>query len=222
MVNMINNIKLKTYIDSIDELLRSICSQLDDAGVDFKISLVDYVKFNGTKCNGFFNDIQSGYGRPTLAISVGKSIEKWLPILVHEFCHFKQWSRQDPLWMDLRKNNVQDEDFLFDWINGKEFSNEYISDLVPKVRNMELDCERRVIELLRKRQLPIDIIQYTKNANAYVNFYTYMGMKRKWYIIGKEPYNDPKIIELMSDKFDMDYDNLSPELISLYDECVKE
>lgn len=220
---MRTNISLKVYDKVIDELLRMIQSQLNFADVLFRVSLVDYVQFGGTKCNGYFNDLTEGFNGPTLAISVGKPVEKWLPTLLHEFCHFKQWYYEDPLWMNLRKNNIQEEDLLFDWINGKEFPDGFITELMPRVRDMELDCEKRVIELVNKRPtLPINPAEYTKNANAYINFYTYMAMKRKWYVIGKEPYNNPEIIKLMSDKFDMDYDNLSPDLIALYDECVKE
>ena len=84
---------------------------------------------------------------------------------------------------------------------------------------MELDCEKRVVDRIKEYNLPLDIPTYTKRANAYALFYNYMHSNRAWYKIGHEPYNDPKILELMSDKFDMNYHVISDELKALFKEC---
>jgi hypothetical protein len=57
---------------------------------------------------------------------------------------------------------------------------------------------------------------YIRKSNAYVLFYNYMKISRKWSNPDNAPYRNKNIIEAMSDKFDMDYENLSEELIELF------
>jgi hypothetical protein len=43
-----------------------------------------------------------------------------------------------------------------------------------------------------------------------------MKISRKWSNPDNAPYRNKNIVEAMSDKFDMDYENLSEELIELF------
>lgn len=221
---MKSNIELKTYNTEVDNFIASVIKKTSEHNIKFIMSLTDYVKFGNseTKSNGYFIDGDA----PELAFSFKGDFSIWLTTLIHESCHTEQYLENDPLWIALKREVYgveEDEDLLFDWIdNLREVDPHTIKSLINDTKYMELDCEIRATVKMMLFNLPLDKDLYVKRANAYVNFYTYMGMKRKWYIVGKEPYNDPKIIGLMSDKFDMDYDNLSEELISLYDECVKE
>jgi hypothetical protein len=70
--------------------------------------------------------------------------------------------------------------------------------------------------MFKKWDLPVDTALYTKKANAYVLFYNYMKISRKWSNPDNVPYRNKNILEAMSDKFDMDYENLSEELIELF------
>jgi hypothetical protein len=43
-----------------------------------------------------------------------------------------------------------------------------------------------------------------------------MKESRKWSKPGRAPYSVPEIIDMMSDKFDMNYDELTPELRKVF------
>ena len=70
--------------------------------------------------------------------------------------------------------------------------------------------------MIKKWKLPIDVNEYIRKANAYVLFYNYLKKTRKWSEPTNSPYINKNIVEAMSDKFDMDYEKLSPELFELY------
>ena len=80
---------------------------------------------------------------------------------------------------------------------------------------MELDCERVAIGVIEKHLLPIDIPEYCKKANAYVHFYNLMKETRKWYSIGKEPYNIKEIVDIMPDNLDDDCTVFTEEMRSV-------
>ena len=49
------------------------------------------------------------------------------------------------------------------------------------VQEMELDCERKSVEMIKKFDLPIDIEEYTSIANIYIFYYTYAKKNRCWF-----------------------------------------
>ena len=51
-------------------------------------------------------------------------------------------------------------------------------------------------------------------------FYNYIGKYKKWYKIGKEPYNNKKIRRLMPTNLRGKYNKLTPKLEKLYKECI--
>ena len=208
---MENLLKLQTYNKETDSFLVHVQKTLNESKVELNLSLTDYVMFDNVKSNGCFLS-----GTPALSISVGKPIEKWLPVLVHEYSHFTQWKESAKVWMDLATG---EENYIWEWIEGKSYPLDYIKTLIKKVRDMELDCEKRTVENIKKFNLPINYRLYVRASNAYICFYSYMLLKRKWYHIGREPYTNTKILLKMSNKFDMNYDKLDNELVKLYKEC---
>lgn len=64
--------------------------------------------------------------------------------------------------------------------------------------------------------LPIDLEKYVQRANAYVYFYTAMKSTRKWYTIGKEPYNTESIWKHLPPHFNLDYDAIPTIVASEY------
>jgi len=83
-------------------------------------------------------------------------------------------------------------------------------------RDLELDNEKRTTEMIIKWNLPIDPVEYVKKSNAYVLFYNYIKTTRKWSEPDNSPYTNMNIVNAMSDKFDMDYEKLSDELLEIY------
>lgn len=160
-----------------------------------------------TEClvNGYFCDDEM-----VLKCAVGQPINAWFPILVHEYAHFTQWKDQCDIWQNYGKYCQKYEE----WFNGyKEFEQDEVNEIVRAVREVERDCEERVIKLIKYHNLPINPHKYAKNANAYVAFYNVVAKHRTWYNIGKEPYNVRKVLNVMPTYMFDDFDDLPKDVI---------
>ena len=170
------------------------------------------VKFSegGILCNGYFDDITS-----TLACALGKDVSQWLVILLHESCHMDQWIEKVPEWTEnVGMDNIEK------WLNGDDSVN--MNNIDNEIRTsiiVEVDCEKRTVEKIKKYGLDsiINIDEYIQKSNAYVLFYLWMRKNRKWYTIGKEPYNIPDVVNVMPKTFDIDYTILDPNIEKEYD-----
>ena len=164
----------------------------------------------GIMCNGYFDDITS-----TLACALGKDVSQWLVILLHESCHMDQWVEKVTEWTEnAGMDNIEK------WLNGDDSVN--MKNIDNEIRTsiiVEVDCEKRTVEKIKKYGLDsiINIDEYIKKSNAYVLFYLWMRKNRKWYEIGKEPYNITDVVSVMPNTFDIDYTILDPKIEKTYD-----
>jgi|LakMenEpi03Aug12_release.lakeMendotaPanAssembly.Ray.scaffolds.fasta_scaffold14486_11 hypothetical protein len=164
----------------------------------------------GILCNGYFDDITS-----TLACALGKDVSQWLVILLHESCHMDQWVEKVPEWTEnVGMDNIEK------WLNGDDSVN--MNNIDNEIRTsiiVEVDCEKRTVEKIKKYGLDsiINIDEYIQKSNAYVLFYLWMRKNRKWYTIGKEPYNIPDVVDIMPKTFDIDYTILDSNIEKTYD-----
>ena len=152
------------------------------------------------KCSGYFDE----EGR---VLAVAMKRPDALGILVHEFCHlmqyleytrgrFRRWSTAT---MALGK--------LDTWLSGKPVTN--LKRAIGYARDLELDNEKRTVAMIQKWDLPVDVDDYIKKANAYILFYNWMHETRKWTTPPNTPYGNRKVYESMSNKFNMKYTTLS-------------
>ena len=164
----------------------------------------------GIMCNGYFDDITS-----TLACALGKDVSQWLVILLHESCHMDQWVEKVTEWTEnAGMDNIEK------WLNGDDSVN--MKNIDNEIRTsiiVEVDCEKRTVEKIKKYGLDsiINIDEYIQKSNAYVLFYLWMRKNRKWYTIGKEPYNIPDVVNVMPKTFDIDYTILDSKIEKAYD-----
>ncbi len=191
---------------NFDAFVDFVKSECRSHRVSFKEYKRSYVKMGSMKCGGFFDDGTDGryVKKPTLAYAKGS--ESAAELLVHEYCHMTQWLDAIPLWRAANDSMGS----VDDWLGGKEVEN--IEECLNNARDIELDNEIRAVGMIRKWELPIDIPLYTRKANSYIQFYNYMKESRSWYKPGRAPYSIPEILEVVSDRFDMDYSGLTPEL----------
>jgi len=114
--------------------------------------------------SGFFEypGINNKIKYPRLHVAIGCSKPIWLGVLLHEFCHFKQWSSQSDAW--------------------KKYCN---SSSIEESVNLERECEKMTINLIRKNKLGdlIDITRYIETANTYLLFYQIYAITNRWYDI---------------------------------------
>ena len=211
---------LRTFNKRIDKFLTHALNRLDGAKVNVVISTTKYVLYpiDNMKCNGYFYENDDGDGL-TFAIAIGKPLKKWFPVFVHEFCHFMQHVEHIPYW-----DMLEDNDELWEWVSGKdELSIRKLNRLINNARNIEHDCELRVLEQIELYKLPIDAERYSQTSASYIIFYDYLKKHRKWYKMGKEPYRNEELLALMPKKLSPVKSKklkLTPEMEILYKECV--
>ena len=201
----------------IKDFVEKIKSDCEKNGVKTLILDETHVPYLNTdmKVNGYFSD----YPDKVLACATKKPVEDWITILAHESSHMDQSVENSDVWKKLVDSRIGTKDvydFIDEWINGKEFTQNQLDTFFKIAINTELDCEKRTVEKLKKYELPVNIEEYIQNANAYVYFYLIIQKYRKWYIAGKEPYRIKEITSEMPTNFNNDYNILPENLEKLY------
>ena len=145
-------------------------------------------------CSGFFDSSVMEF-----AVAIGKPQKEWVEIFIHEYCHFNQWEEQCDVW------TAEGDNILDEWLYNKKLK--LTKKIGKKLRNTqacELDCEKRVIETIKKYNLEIDVDQYIRKANSYVYMYNMVIKEKMWYG-DNPPYRVKGIMDIMPDHFDNDY-----------------
>jgi hypothetical protein len=187
-------------------LIKKIKAECKSAGVKVSIRNVSYVTMSGNiKCAGYFDS----YDRE-LVVALNHS--HGLETLIHEYCHFLQWNEQCNVWVD----NCDSIEMVDLWLSGEPI--EDIDRHISNVRDLELDNEIRSLWFIKTNGLEseIDPDRYTQKANAYINFYNWLKISRRWPQPKNAPYTNERIVNAMSTKFDMDYTKLDPNIEELF------
>ena len=166
-----------------------------------------FVKLTGetVKCSGWFDE-----EKPELVVAMNRP--DWIEILAHEYSHLTQWVEQIKLWKDAEISLSK----VWEWLDGKNIKN--IDKHIAVARDLELDNEKRTIEVIKLFGLKIDMENYVRKANAYVQFYNYMRKTRKWSKPNNSPYKNERVKSMMSTKFDMNYQVLTPKIEKVFKE----
>jgi len=193
-------------MDNVSVFLQDVHQRCEDWGVELELHPKTHIKYGeGTgicKVNGYFSDDSEG-DIPKLAVAIGKDPEMWLPVLVHEYCHMRQWHKQIPEWVNCEVFGESPYELLDRWISREiELDPPVLEEVIDKIMTLELDCEKRAVKMIKKYKLPLDRDLYIQKANAYVCFYNLVAQERKWYTPGREPYNIPEIVAQMPTNFD--------------------
>lgn len=168
---------------------------------------------DGTLSAGYFDSDPL-----TFAVALGKPFEDWFLVFVHEFCHFRQHLDD----ADAFTRAGLDIQTLFEWVGGEiELSPENVQRLARVARDLEADCERRVLANLDTFGIAhlIDPAMYAQKANAYFNFYNYVAAHRCWYEGGREPYSQPEVWQAFPTTLVVE-DGMTPEREALFARCV--
>lgn len=161
---------------------------------------------NNIRCSGYFSDEDEK--APVLAVAMKNP--QWLEILVHEYCHLTQWIDGIDLWKKADKSLV----LVDEWLSGKTVCN--INYHLSVARDLELDNEKRSVALIKKWDLNIDVENYIKKANAYIQFYNYLKKTRRWSKPNNQPYKNEEIVNIMSTKFNMNYKKMSKRVEKVF------
>jgi hypothetical protein len=165
-----------------------------------------YVKLpeSNIECGGFFNS------EPNPVLAYASKNTEYKTLLAHEYCHMTQWLDKMPLW-DIAATSLM---LVDQWMEGTDVPD--IQHHLSVCRDLELDNEIRTAKLFDEYDFGQSKEEYIKKCNAYIIFYNYLFYSRRWSKPGKAPYTNPRILNAMSDKFDMDYLNIKDDLLQLY------
>jgi hypothetical protein len=178
-----------------------------EVGIKCDIRPVKYLVLSGNiRCSGYFCE-------ETMKLVVAGKSKDWLGILTHEYAHLTQWQdKSTNIW----KTGSTGVTHLDDWLGGKKIRS--IKNAIEWSRDLELDNEKRSVKLIKKWKLPIDLNDYIKKANAYIQFYNWMRYSKRWSRPGNAPYSNKAIYEAMPPNFRMNYKKMSDKYLKLYKE----
>lgn len=194
-------------MENVNQFIEYVKAECKANNIKLKLRQTGYiVATKSIKCGGYFDEVNG-------ELVVAKKSPRWLEILVHEYGHLTQWKENCQEWKKLG-NSLEKLD---DWLQGKEVRN--IKTAIARIRDLELDNEKRAVRIIKEWNLPIDIKEYTQKANAYVAFYTWMYSTRRWCTLKNSPVRNPEIYKKMPKIFRMDYQNLSKKYRKVFEEA---
>lgn len=180
------------------EVIKDIYFTARSNDVKFTISensKIEYPVKSKTLVSGYFIGDENN-SDPEFGIAIGGKKEDWFLVFLHESCHMDQWLNKSSIWSNCQIGGRDAYDMLDEWINGENKEDWEIEKVIKSCIDIELDCEKRVVEKINKYTLTdIDKIEYVKKANSYVMFYGAILKTRKWYI--NSPYEIKEIWEKM-------------------------
>jgi hypothetical protein len=144
-------------------------------------------------CSGYFCDRDKA-----LVVACGKPFNKWVEILVHEFCHMEQWKSDERWgkWTDACEKT-------WSWMGGDIIMNKtQLRNVLDDMVELEKDCEMRAVEKIKKWGLPISVPKYVQKANIYLYSY-YMLPEIKQFPTGI--YDNEALIKLSPTGFKKSY-----------------
>jgi hypothetical protein len=141
-------------------------------------------------------------------------------ILIHEYCHYLQWKTRKRYFNKL----IQAYNIVFPWIRGTFYKKDVVEKAIGEVIELEWDCEKRALEVIKEFKLDVDVDRYIKAANAYLLFYHIVHGERKW-VKNLSPYS-PSITKLMPNTiqkldFYLDKDNITEDMDNEYRKILK-
>ncbi len=191
---------------NIQKFVKHVRSECKKHGIKFLLKRSKYVIVSKSiRCSGWFD------AEAKELVVAGKN-RNWLATLVHEYGHLTQWVEQCKEW-----KAAEDIDNIDDWLNGKEIKNPRKA--LARTRDLELENEKRSVKIIKDWDLPIDIKDYTRRANAYVQFYNYIFYTRRWCTPKNSPYRNPKVYKFMPSVFKMNYKKISDKYLKIFEEA---
>lgn len=206
-VNQIQDVILRNFVLHEIEKINA-----KDVSVTLSRDKYVYVSDISQACKGFFcNETRQ------LQVACGQA--DWINTLIHEGCHFDQWVEQTVIWEGCYIGGVDAGDLEGLWIDHKiELNDQQVDDVINRLINVELDCETRTVEKIKKYHLPIDQDTYIQQSIAHILLYCALKHKRDWHSI--EPEDVDGLINSMPTTFNsIDFYNPPHELVDKIITC---
>jgi hypothetical protein len=144
----------------------------------------------GYRAAGYFSDGDK-------ELRVARKHTLWFEVLIHEYCHFLQWTERSPVYRKSDKYNA----IIDNWFNGKQYQSRVVDKAFDVVREMERDCEMRSIKLIKKHSLPVNVDRYSRMANCYIYVHYFMREYRKFWPFENDLMRSPSVLSQMPSNF---------------------
>lgn len=189
------------------KLIGEIVSNCIINNINCKFVSQPYIMTEGIKCSGFFDEEE-------IVIATKKS--DWFDVLVHESCHLDQYIAKLPVYKTADRSLT----IIEDWLTKKEFNKTKLLNAFKNIILLELDCERRTIEKIKRFRIPFNTKNYIQQANAYLFGYWITYKDRRWCNF---PYNNEDIVSKMPTKFltEKEYLNSDSKYLKFFREKKK-
>lgn len=194
---------LKYIQDRIDE------TSFYEVNIDFRRS--KNIQIMGSAFTGCFDESDW-----EITIATGRPWDIWFPIFVHETCHFDQWKEGCDEWNRLDYKGTDVYELLDTELQSKDPDMKLMWECMTRMRDMELDCEKRTISEIKKHKLPVDLQDYIKGVNVYMYWHMVVYVLRRYH--GKKYGTDTTfpLRKHMPDKIQKNYDNMPLDYVQLY------
>ena len=175
---------------AVQRFVEHVRAECRKHGVRFLLQDTKKVDQSGSGgCSGYFCDHR-------MVLAVARRSRYWIEVLVHEYCHMRQWLEGSRAW----RRSGERAGWYWDWVDGRIRKPKHMTATACRRQlEVELDCERRAVRMARKWRLGIDLRKYVREANAYILFYTFIRLNGVWY--NKSPTRVPQIVETMPERF---------------------
>lgn len=136
--------------------------------------------------------------------------KRWLSMFVHEYAHYLQWKFDNPTYTAYNSMQTDPIVTVENYVSKKSNYDENVKKSFLIIRKNEVDCDRIACDVIRKYNLPIDIVEYKKEANLQLVFYHCVEKTKIWNV--SNLYNT-KMMNMMPGKLQYNYAVKIPDKI---------
>lgn len=179
--------------------------------IKIRISKAEFVRdaASTSKSIGYFDS----HNRE-LASSNYNHLPTFVRNFVHESCHMDQFLQNRYLWDKCEPGY----NLFFDWIEeGTEYPVEVLDEAVHDIIRIELDCEKRSVDKIEKYNLPLDVKDYIKRANAYLYGYLFFRKHKIWI---PAIYNNAAAVKASPGRFAKNYKHIPRNLEKIFNRYI--
>lgn len=158
----------------------------------------------------------------------------WVGVLAHEYCHFIQSCKKTKFWVNFQKS-IEKPDGVNEILSDEKlnknrefkFNKKKRKQIVSAVIDIELECEKMTLELVKNFDLPLNIEEYVALANIIFYKYLYWAEYEIWPNFSdkkrnkKIDYNDLSICKLMSRGKYKNIKNIPLKLLNIFNSNKK-
>ena len=159
------------------------------------------VFLDGTHSSGYFDD-------ESKVLAYAKKAQDSILILLHESSHLDQWIEG--------KYSFSKYPMMWEWLSGKEYTDKQIKSVIQDVIAVELDCEKRTVRKIKQYGLDVDVERYIQKANAYMYFFHWIMISRRWMKRSNSFYSKDDLIDACPKKFLSSYKECPLHILRLF------